>query len=402
MLLMIFSLWSISLSSAQKLHREKSSVELRYHEPTLTVDQLEKMQQEEDMQENRLVTSMVGWGQIPQVVLENESLDRTAKSALIYVFGNLRTLIPQGQISGEWVEVGDEQGALVSRKVAHDLWGSLDVIGKTFIYDKKEYCVRGVIAQDVPVMMVQASKQSDEALKFSQLKLQLIDSENILRKVEVFRGRYGLTDTTTVNLSLTSIVLGQIVYLPMWLLGGYGIFKLLKHLSQFLYHGKKGILWLFGSLVLIAILIKLMVIQFEIPAYLIPNKWSDFAFWSKLGESLRANYLEVQSLPKYLPDMWRMALQRMLLVTLGISCILTIWGMRRLTIKEHQTLFLKTVIAIIASFLVIVIGDLVGVSASYPQAFWVMLPLVMGSLYMTHSWQDFMCETIRRQDTEEE
>lgn len=382
--------WSICLASAQKVHNLQTSMELRYHEPTLTFNQLEKMQKEESGHEKRLITNLVAWEQMPQVELKNKNLDKSIKSAMIHVFGDVGALIPRDQVTGELIYEGDSKGVILTKKVAYDLWGSLDVIGKTFTYDDKEYNVRGILDEDVPAVIVQVSKDTDEAIKLSQLRLQFIDSENIQRKLEIFRARYGLEDTTTINLSLISIFLGQIIYLPMWILGIYGLIKLYKLLYDTYHYWVAALILTAGIAAATWIMFKLMTIQFNIPSYLIPNQWSDFEFWSNLSKEMRSNYLEVQSLPKYLPDVWRENNVQIILGTWGISSIATILGIRKINTGDSRELFIQVLVAIIISFITIIVSYGLGIIAIIPQAFWVMVPLYITIQYICNNWRKLL------------
>lgn len=380
-------IWSICLASAQKVQHLQSSMELRYHEPTLTLTELEKIQKEEAKQEKRLVSNLVAWEQKMQVELTNKDLDKSAKSTIIYVFGDMRSLIPNTQVTGEFVYEGDYKGALITKKVAYDLWGSLDVIDKTFTYENKEYVVRGLLDEEVPAIIVQLDQSSADTVQMSQLRVEFIEIENIWRQLELFRGRYGLGDTTTINLSLISIVLCQIIYLPMWIMGIGGLLKLYKLLYETYRYWVAALILGAGIVVVTGIILKLMTIQFNIPSYLVPNQWSDFAFWSNLWEEIHSNYLEVQSLPKYLPDVWRESIIYNLVSTWVISNIATIWGIKKIQVRDSKELFIQVLIAILASFITIMISYGIGIRAIVPQAFWSMVPMFMGIKYVCSHWK---------------
>lgn len=382
----ILLVWSICLASAQKIQNLQTSMELRYSKPTLTLKQLEKIQKEETDHEKKLITSLVAWEQTGQVDLNNKSLDKSVKSAMIHTWGDIKALIPKKQLTGDLIYEGDFEGAIITKKVAYDLWGSLDVLDKTFNYGDKEYTVRGILNEEIPAVVVQLNKNEEDDIKLSQLRVQFIDSENIERQVEIFRGRYGLEETTTINLSLSSILLGQIVYLPMWIVGIWGLIKLFKLLYD-TYHYWVAALILLGIMAIATWMIgRLMGIQFNIPSYLIPNEWSDFQFWSKLWEKLRSNYLEVQSLPKYLPDMWREDNVQILVGTWGISSVATVLGMRKLDIRSGTELFAGVLVAVIISFTTVIVSYGLGIIASVPQAFWLMIPIFLTIQYICNNW----------------
>ncbi|MGL6173463.1 MAG: hypothetical protein ACRC1P_02490 [Cellulosilyticaceae bacterium] len=383
----ILFVWSICLASAQKLENLKTSMELRYHEPTFTLEQLEKIQTEETNDEKRMTTNLVAWRQIPQIVASNKELEKSTKSAMIYVFGDLGSLISKNQVTGDLIYQGDDKGAIITKKVAYDLWGSLEVIGKTFYYEEQVYHVSGVLDEETPAIIVQLTKANEEDMKLNQLRVQFIDSENIERQLEIFRSRYGLAETTAINLSLMSIVLTQIVYLPMWMAGIGGLIKLYKLCYATYQYWVATIILMIITVGITALMVKFMTIQFNIPAYLIPNQWSDFEFWSELWKKMSTNHLEIQSLPKYLPDLWRAQIIQTLLVTWGISSLGTIVGIRKMNIREGKQLFIQVLGASVISFFTVIISYKVGIVFIVPEALWGIVPLFMLIQYICNNWK---------------
>lgn len=383
----ILFVWSICLASAQKLENLQTSMELRYHEPTFALEQLKKIQTEEANHEKRMITNLVAWRQIPQIVASNKELEKSIKSAMIYVFGDLGSLIPKNQITGDLVYQGDDKGAVITKKVAYDLWGSLDVIGKIFYYEDQVYQVSGVLDEETPAIIVQLTKVNEEDIKLNQLRVQFIDSENIERQLEIFRSRYGLAETTTINLSLISIVLTQIVYLPMWIVGIGGLIKLYKLCYETYQYWVAALILMLITMGITVLMFKFMAIQFNIPAYLTPNQWSDFEFWSQLWQKMSRNYLEVQSLPKYLPDLWRTQILQTLLVTWGISSLGTIIGIRKMNTRKGKQLFIQVLGASVISFLTVIISYKMGIVFIVPEAFWGIVPLFMLIQYICNNWK---------------
>ena len=389
----ILFVWSICLASAQELYNLQTSMELRYNKPTLTFNQLEKIQKEEADHEKRLMDNLLACEQTQQVDLKNKNLDTNTRTTMIHVFGDIQLLISKQQIvSGEFIYQGDSEGAIISKKVAYDLWGSLDVVGKEFSDKNKDYIVRGILDEEVPAVIVQLSKADEELIKMSQLRVQFINSENIQRQLEILRGRYELEDTVVINLSRISIILSQIIYLPMWIVGIWGLIKLYKLLYDTYRYWVAALLLMLIIGIATWIIGRLMSIQFDIPSYLTPNQWSDFEFWSRLWEELRSNYLEVQSLPKYLPDLWREKTIRMVLGTWGISSIATVFALRKIDIRDDRELFIQVLVAIMISFITIMISYGVGLTADMPQAFWVMVPLFITIQYLCSNWKKLFVE----------
>lgn len=385
----LLGVWGICLAYAQEIQRMEQLVELRYPEPTLTLQQVEKIQEEEALQEKKLITNQVAWVQKEQMQLKNENLGTRATAAMIWLAGDAHLLIPRQQVTGELVYPGDKKGAVITPKVAYDLWGSLDVIGKSFVYDKEEYNVRGILDKKEPVVILQLSDEQED-VKLTNMRVQLADTENILEQVNQFNARYGLKECTVINLSLIGILLGQLAYLPMWLVGFWAIIKWLKLLFETYQYWVASLVLVGVGAVFIVVILKTVAVQMTLPDYLIPNQWSDFEFWTRLWETMYANYLQTQSLPKFLPDLWRMRTIQIVWVTWGVSCIGALVGMHKIDTKDGKELFWQIILAIIISFSVIILGYSIGLQMIVPKAFWVIVPLYILIKAFCKWWKDFL------------
>ncbi|PHV69677.1 hypothetical protein CS063_14360 [Sporanaerobium hydrogeniformans] len=379
-------IWSIGIANAQKIEHLKDSIELRYTKPTLTLEKLTKIQESESNHNQPLINQLIAWEQVDEVQIKNEELNKSIGATMLYVFGDIKELIGKNQIAGDFPYQGDEEGALITSKVAYDLWGNLDVINKTFDYNGNSYKVRGIIEDNEPAILRQLSEDVAEEVQMSGLRVKFIETENIPGELRSFLLRYELEDAIVMNLSLMSILWNQIIYMPIWILGIWGIIKLLRVFNKTYRYWVAAIILMVIISVIDWVILRFMAIPLNIPSYLLPNQWSDFEFWSTLWNDLKSNYIEIESLPKYLPDIWRGATIKCVISFWLISSGITIWGLRKITIRDSSELFWKTLIAIVSSFIAIMVGYALGMTAIMPQAFWTALPIFMVIYYISDRW----------------
>lgn len=393
--------WSIGLASAQKVSQLSDLAELRYDKPEITINQLEKMLETEEESKEKTIDTMVAWQQTKGNELQNQVLQTSTKADVLEVYGNIRSLIPMNKLVGESLGVGDQEGVIISEPVAYELWGSMDVIGKTVVWNEKDYIVRGVLEEKSKLVITQAAGEAEEAY-FSALRIQFVDGENILQQTEHFRNKYGLPQATTIDLSLVGIVLSQFVLLPGWVIGFWMIGKFYKLVYRSCKEAKeeredkryknKIVCIVLGILVLGITWVMLDVMQFsiEIPSRLIPNKWSDFEFWTRAWTQLEESRRAVSSLPMLVPDVWRGESIKMLLMSTGATIIGFIMLMKKAPTDNLGEIFWQVLSAIIGSFIVVVIGHMMGMSVVSMKAFWLIVPTCIGVRYMSCNWKEIL------------
>lgn len=369
--------WSIGLTSAQKVSQFSDLSELRYDKPEIAIHQLEKMLETEEASKEKTIDTMVAWRQTKGNKLQNQVLQTSAKADVLEVYGDIRSLIPMNKLVGESLGIGDKEGVIISEPIAYELWGSMDVIGKTIVWNEKDYTVRGVLEEESKLVIAQVVGEAEDAEEayFSTLRIRFVDNENILQQTEHFRNKYGLPQATVIDLSLVGIVLSRLGLLPGWVIGFWMIGKfynlVYKNYKEEQQGKHKMVCIVLGILAVGITWVILDVMQFsiEVPSHLIPNKWSDFEFWMRLWTQLEENQRAISSLPTLIPDLWRSESVRILLGSMGLAIIGFVMFMKKVMIDNLGELFLQVLSAIIISFIVIVIGYTMGISVVVTKAF---------------------------------
>lgn len=377
--------WSVCLWNAQKVQQLEEIVELRYASDILTLEQIRNIQKGEAESENKLLSNLIAWRQSPQKEFKNKELAKSVEGDLIEVYGQLDMLLLEDEMIGQQLYEGDTVGAIITETIAYELWGSSNVEGEHFWLDDKEYTVKGILKEKTPNIIIQVDEKED--VHFSALRMKFIDKENIEEYVEILKLKYNLPKGNLNNLSLKSIVLSYLAFLPGFLLGIYGIFKLYHLIYKTHHYWISALLLSVIALLISRFMIDMIQLTWNIPSYIIPNKWSDFEFWSCLAEKVRQNKKLLQAIPSFLPDIWYRKMQFSLIA----SFLLTIVGMgvlvRKVKIKEGKELFVISLIAIIISFISIIFVHKLGKEVWITRTFWSIIPCYLGIDFIITKWK---------------
>lgn len=380
--------WGGCLGSAQQVQSLEDIVELRYATDTLSLDQIKNIQKVEADSENQLILNLIAWKQTPQKTFENKELAKGIRGDLIEVYGQLDLLLLQSEMIGQQLYEGDTKGAIITEAVAYELWGSSDVIGKNFHLEDEVYTVKGILKEKTPSIIIQVDPK--EETSFSVLRMQLIEKGNVEEHLTTLKFKYNLPEGTLNNLSLKSICLSYLALLPGCLLGLYGLLKLYHFIYKTHHYWISALLLSVIALLITWFMMEIIQFSWYIPSYVIPNQWSDFDFWSNLIKKIGQNKGIIQDLPSFLPDRWYRKIQ----LSLTGSFTLTVVGMsiliRKVKIEEGKELFVSVLVAIVISFISIMLLHGTGKEVWITRAFWGVIPAYLGIDFMITKWRTLL------------
>ncbi len=377
--------WSICLTNAQKIQVLQDVVELRYDREKLDVRTMKNLQKGESESSEKIVKSFIAWEQSPKEDLRNKELAKNVTGEVVKVYGNLTMLFPVEKLQGQTLYEGDREGTIISEGVAYSLWGSTDVVGQSLIVGDKAYVVRGVLKEKSNRIITQAD-MADKETKFSALRVQLVDKENVEGVISTLKFKYNLPESLLRNLSLTSILLSGLALLPGYLLGFYGLIKLYKFIYSTHRYWVSAILLSIIALGLTWITIEMMQFITYIPSYIIPNKWSDFTFWSKLIDGFIENSRQLQALPALIGDGWYNGIKAMIVGGFSITCIGMLAFSKIAKVEEGKTLFYSTLGAIMLSFITIMLVYHLEGQVTMIEAFWGVMPMYLLITFIINKW----------------
>ncbi|MGL5675562.1 MAG: ABC transporter permease [Cellulosilyticaceae bacterium] len=303
--------------TAERLAVYGELVELAYEEKALDVATIKAMQKGEVESTEPLVKAFVAWHEEAGQQLENTELSRKTEGQVITFYGDMSLLILNQAIDGTQVYTEDKEGVVITQAVAYELWGDTRVVGQEMTIGEKTYKVRGVVDDKIPAVF---RYEEAEETSYTTLRLQMMEVNNIRDHVQTLGFRYNLPFGILRNFSLTTIVIEHGIRLPLWILGIYTLIRLYKYVYRL--RKQKGVFYVacIFTIAVSYVLLQTMDIRVNLPEYMIPSKWSDFAFWTKELESLWQNKEQIGTMATYLPQRW----YEKLIGQCGISLVLTI------------------------------------------------------------------------------
>lgn len=225
------------------------------------------------------------WGEIPNVSLKCRETGGRSMVSRVMTVGNPELVVPGiGSLAYQ------KNGCFIDKKTSVELFGTENGNGQTLWYGEISYLVCGTFDSLRKMMVCQAAEGGEDVLNMISLYL----SDGIHEKMssqsaEQFLMRYGLEGESMDVIFLNALVNDLLLILPLLLgtgLAGWCLKQGARAPSWY----KKAVFWLAGALI-IAVMLYLTVGHFQIPADMIPTKWSDFSFWKTWWQTQRKNLL---------------------------------------------------------------------------------------------------------------
>lgn len=366
LLLLLAGCWCLLLALLKPARASLGKVSLRYEEPALSVNQLETLlHSQEDLPQ------LLPWASYPDSLVEAEdAAGRTAFAEAMALYGSGELLFPDRLLAGSLPARGDVAGCALDAQTANQLWGSSQVVGKTVRLNGRSYVVRGVLATGQAVFLFQ-EPPGDDAV-FTGLTLRFPGNPDGVQAAQALLSRAGLPapdellDFTTVG-RLAELLAA----LPVWLFALLCLARLVRAVFALRPAPLLCAATALGAAATGALAILLLAPALCWPADLIPNRWSDFAFWSSRFSSLAENLRAV------LTAAWQ-PWQYQSLCGLGAGILLagvTLlcgWGLAR---RRPRRLLLWSALWLVAVFLFQWLLARQGMASQLPRGVWLSPPV---------------------------
>ncbi|MEG0387775.1 MAG: hypothetical protein RR582_05525, partial [Niameybacter sp.] len=124
-----------------------------------------------------------------------------------------------------------------------------------------------------------------------------------------------------------------------------------------------------------------------LPAYMIPNQWSDIEFWSNLVNKIGENKAMLDALPSYLPDYWYQTLQTNLIISFTLTMVGIMLFIKKMKLNTGKELFVRVLLAIVISFVSILVMYGIGEEVGVIRAFWVVIPMYLVIDFLITKWK---------------
>ena len=315
MVMLLAALWLGAAVPANALLALPDTTCLRYFTHTFSLQQLQEMEKSEGEGEQPLPFS--AFTQLDSQPVKSVLYGRSAQADILLFYGDLRQIIQAGMPETGFVSSADAGGCALDRETAFALWGSDRVIGEKLIFEEKEYTVRAIF--DAPGGTVAIPISSEMGHTLSAISLGAADGQGAQLLAERFYERHGLPAPDVLSTGGWHRTLARFFcLLPALPL----IYILLAGMVREIWGMRETpVLCALWSLLTLAVVIALLLIsgvRLSFPQSLVPTRWSDFEFWSRLLRGFAANLRSTLLAPVLAPDRAVGAvLIRLLLCSLG-------------------------------------------------------------------------------------
>lgn len=335
--------WVLSIGYTNRLASVKNTFNIYFDEEEYFPADIYKMQKEEKDKGNSLV--FTGWHEKEKQTVLNSNFNRRVESNIIFICGQ-SSLVAEGPILFE----DDIKGCLIDEETAYKLFGSNDVIGNTIIYDSGEFIIRGIHRAMEDTIIMKA--ESDSKDKIQGL---LIDISNDgIKNIKLISERYGVKEygvNSTVYYNLgkmcTSLLPLIILLIIVW-----------SDLKKAIEIKDRPVLFIFSIMMIIVWIIAFFCItryKISIPVDILPNKWSDFDYWSKFFQECMDKVKYVIYMKKYMLDIYVISYLNKIFLCTIIAIILFFVNKRNIEIDCMKELFIAILALLIITFMAIYI-----------------------------------------------
>ena len=369
--ILIFALimcWGISLGYENNIERKNKVLNIYFENNNVTVETIKSIE------ENKKDISVVGWKEESMQSAVNPDLNRTVSDLKILSIKGNSALLFKGAVLFE----DDKEGCLIDSDTSYKLFGSNYSIGREIEYDGRKLIVRGIHNGTKSNIIVQLLDDSTDTLNGLS-----IDGTNLSSAgIEEFKTQFGFQELV-IN---TNIYYGIAKLFAMAFPIVALVLLLIKVFAEFFKAKKKPILkmiYLFMAIIAVVVFFKVTKVNISIPLDMIPNKWSDFDFWSKMWNEYVEKFEYLLYMKKYGVDIYNIENLIMAGVFSVITIILFVVNLKLIKISHIKELIYVVSASIICTFVsVLVIWSKYNFYVNITMM-WLLYPLYLcGSYFM--------------------
>lgn len=335
--------WVLSIGYTNRLASVKNTFNIYFDEEEYLPADIYKMQKEEKDKGNSLV--FTGWHEKEKQTVLNSNFNRRVESNIIFICGQ-SSLVAEGPILFE----DDIKGCLIDEETAYKLFGSNDVIGNTIIYDSGEFIIRGIHRAMEDTIIMKA--ESDSKDKIQGLLMDI--SNDGIKNIKLISERYGVKEygvNSTVYYNLGKMCTSMFPLIILLII----VWSALKKAIEI---KDRPVLFIFSIMMIIVWIIAFFCItryKISIPVDILPNKWSDFDYWSKFFQECMDKIKYVIYMKKYMLDIYVISYLNKIFLCTIIAIILFFVNKRNIEINSMKELFISIIALFIITFMAIYI-----------------------------------------------
>ena len=340
-IILIFALimcWGISLGYANNIGSENKTLNFYFENENYNTE-LIKTIKEADPE-----LAVVGWAEESLQSANNPDLGKIASDLDVLIIKGSSNLL----VKGSNLFADDLEGCLIDNDTSYKLFGSSNCVGREIVYNDRTLIVRGILKGSKANIMIQATEDSTQVLD----GLTIDGTGLTLNKIEDFKMKFGINEMAISGNIYYIIAKFIALIFPIITL----VLILIKVITSLFKSRNKPVLvslYILMAIASVFIFFKITNIKISIPLDMIPNKWSDFDFWSKMGKEYKEKFEYVLYMKKYGVDIYNIENLLKSVVYSIFTVILFVINLRIIKINDIKTLIINNGISILCSFVAI-------------------------------------------------
>lgn len=260
------------------------------------------------------------WGEGPALLSTPRA---EAEATAVHFWGDGSLAWPAEYLAGGAPSPADRTGCAISSSLAWQLFGSLDAVGQTLEYDGRSYTVRGVLDTGEAAALFAGTGET----RYTAAEFVPGPNGDAGEQARSFAALAGLRADAMVYGPSLAAGCRLLAWLP---LGAAAVWLALHGLRRLHRRSRlAGEIACWGLAAALAAALPLVLAQ--LPAWLVPPRWSDLSHWAQLGETLASQLRALLAMSPALRDVRaKMALLQSALCGLG-----ALWAASLLAISER-------------------------------------------------------------------
>lgn len=342
-IILIFALimcWGISIGYANNIASKEKNINFYFENENFNLESLKIIE------ESKKDLSLVGWREEVLQSATNPDLNRTASELDVLLINGSSNLL----VKGSMLSKDDKEGCLIDIDTSFKLFGSSNCLGKTIVYNDRSLVVRGILKGTKANIMMQL--QDDFTIALDGLTIDGTDFT--LNKINEFKSQFGIEEMA-INGGIYYLIAKSIVMIfPILAL----ILILIKiGISTFKSRNKPVLVLIYIGMCIVSILIVVKVTKFHIsiPLDVIPNKWSDFDFWSKTWQEYSKKIQYVMYMKKSGIDIYNIENLLMSVLFSIFTIVLFVINLNVIKISNIKQLIINNIISVLCTFIAVLV-----------------------------------------------
>lgn len=356
-----FIFWFICISNISKVYKFNSSVDLKYNDKKISVQQIKKIKAQ-DLRDSGIL-NLTAYHQYNNEIIYNNN---KYQLDVVSIYGNIENIFDAQILTGTFLSDNNRKSCIIDKQSAYSLFGTEDTLGLKLKWNNKDYTIQGVLGCKQKIMFVRVDNQ--EQKEFSSIRINFENNDNTYEQAQNFILNYNLDNATINDIAPISIIVSQLAILPFILTLAFIIFDLVK-----LYKNHNRLVAIIILFIITFLFIYIWDFKIEIPSIYIPTKWSDFQFWTRTFKTIYNNHQLVGKLPIIHTDLNTIIKTVILNICISIFAFsLSLKFLKQTNLKQN---FIYEMLTIIIVFISNIIVNFVGIDIIDIKIIWIIYPL---------------------------